>query len=592
MRFILTTAIVLLSGCRTPGPTEDSALLAASFKDIPADEDAVRPTPEGRMALLRNALAYAPWPSDERGERTLAQGPKQIQFKNGALDRQKTKEFALNQFVECRYLAPWQDDRPGGKTPKFFCTYSYQNNAGEAKTRKLKIKYDSGDSPAINTGVYGEVLATRLLWALGYPSDTVLPIQVRCTGCPSEPWKHVSGYWDILETEQRLTTMQPGSNNYIKTERDLVKDSVRYVVESLSRFQEYQGLRAERQGDVHKIFDAANNEIFNTTDGQLTGKAGAKTVIWDAAKKRLATVQKDGYTDFKVNELATPELGATTPRIRDYASAVVEWKHNSIPIETHYHEGWSFNVSDRDPGRPNELRIVDPANATAVSQRQELALLAAFISHADNKAEQQRFICLDAASIEAEDKDCKAVADPRSKLCQDGTDKKFESCSTPVLMLQDLGFAMGFGAKVSGTLPNGEVQFDGSPQAKSYGTADPQGFLDAPIFKDETSCTTTVNEWATGVEIEERVSEPARLRLVAKLQTLAANDQDLSDLFRAGRLYLKELHKEGKPFPALDPTNAPLTPELAATESDLIARWKTSFKAKVAKLAAISCPAS
>ena len=100
---------------------------------------------------------------------------------------------------------------------------------------------------------------------------------------------------------------------------------------------------------------------------------------------------------------------------RDYVSALVEVKHVSIPIETFYHEGWSFNVSTRDPDRTNEVRLVDTTNAELVRQRQELVLLSAFVAHADNKAEQQRLICLDKDKVEAEDKDCEKGVDPRTR---------------------------------------------------------------------------------------------------------------------------------------------------------------------------------
>ena len=37
-----------------------------------------------------------------------------------------------------------------------------------------------------NGEVYGEVLATRLLWVLGFGADAMYPVNVICRGCPRE----------------------------------------------------------------------------------------------------------------------------------------------------------------------------------------------------------------------------------------------------------------------------------------------------------------------------------------------------------------------------------------------------------------------
>jgi hypothetical protein len=48
----------------------------------------------------------------------------------------------------------------------------------------VKVKYG-----ARNAEVFGEVLATRLFWALGFAADSMYPVRVRCHGCPVDP-KH------------------------------------------------------------------------------------------------------------------------------------------------------------------------------------------------------------------------------------------------------------------------------------------------------------------------------------------------------------------------------------------------------------------
>jgi hypothetical protein len=75
--------------------------------------------------------------------------------------------FALNATVTCDHL----DKKLSGLSPKFACRLPGGN--------ELKVKYGG-----TNGEVYGEMLATRLLWALGFGADTMYPVNVICRGCP------------------------------------------------------------------------------------------------------------------------------------------------------------------------------------------------------------------------------------------------------------------------------------------------------------------------------------------------------------------------------------------------------------------------
>lgn len=69
--------------------------------------------------------------------------------------------------VECAYL----DKALGGQSPKFACMLGSDD--------ELKVKYGG-----TNGEVYGEVAASRLLWALGFGADHMYPVRVICRGCP------------------------------------------------------------------------------------------------------------------------------------------------------------------------------------------------------------------------------------------------------------------------------------------------------------------------------------------------------------------------------------------------------------------------
>jgi hypothetical protein len=74
---------------------------------------------------------------------------------------------ALGETIDCTYVKK----KLPGNTPKFAC------KPGEG--HELKVKY-GGD----NGEVYGEVLGTRLLWALGFGADRMYSVRVVCHDCP------------------------------------------------------------------------------------------------------------------------------------------------------------------------------------------------------------------------------------------------------------------------------------------------------------------------------------------------------------------------------------------------------------------------
>jgi hypothetical protein len=74
--------------------------------------------------------------------------------------------------INCRFAL----QKVGGTTPKFYCTL----DSGET----IKVKYGRS-----NPELAGEVAATRLLHALGFPADRMYVTRsVRCWGCPPFPF--------------------------------------------------------------------------------------------------------------------------------------------------------------------------------------------------------------------------------------------------------------------------------------------------------------------------------------------------------------------------------------------------------------------
>jgi hypothetical protein len=79
------------------------------------------------------------------------------------------KAFMFDDTVTCTFV----NKKLPGKTPKFACRIEPDD--------EVKVKYGFGD----NSEVHGEVVATRLLWALGFGADRQYSVRVVCHSCPA-----------------------------------------------------------------------------------------------------------------------------------------------------------------------------------------------------------------------------------------------------------------------------------------------------------------------------------------------------------------------------------------------------------------------
>ena len=81
--------------------------------------------------------------------------------------------FSPDEEVVCSF----KPDFVSGSTPKFDCERS--------NGKKIKVKYGRD-----NAEIYAEVVASRLLTALGFPADRMYVVKrVRCFGCPPDPFE-------------------------------------------------------------------------------------------------------------------------------------------------------------------------------------------------------------------------------------------------------------------------------------------------------------------------------------------------------------------------------------------------------------------
>jgi hypothetical protein len=125
----------------------------AHLKSLPPGEAL---TPQERQDAIRRARVWSP---TDIPSLDLKAGP---DAKGG---------FASNAWVTCKY----EEKKLSGHSPKFVCETS--------PGHEVKVKYGPR-----NAEVFGEVLSTRLFWALGFAADRMYPVRVRCHGCPKDPW--------------------------------------------------------------------------------------------------------------------------------------------------------------------------------------------------------------------------------------------------------------------------------------------------------------------------------------------------------------------------------------------------------------------
>jgi len=155
VRHVGLVVAVVLAGCSSnadDGATGDEADVKSGKSYSEAERD----------HYLHTAKVFV---DDEIASKDLIAGP------------QGKGAHAFNEEVTCTFVEPEKENELGGTTSKFDC------KIGEDKVRvKYTPDYNS------NGGLYGEILGTRLLWALGFAADRIYPVRVTCLECPEDPW--------------------------------------------------------------------------------------------------------------------------------------------------------------------------------------------------------------------------------------------------------------------------------------------------------------------------------------------------------------------------------------------------------------------
>ncbi len=148
-------------------------------------------TKQARIFAMRKASVWTEGSLEKIKGKNLYDGPEDDLFNKPG------------QELTCTFVEPKSGDTPpGGRTPKFGCEFNYK---GEKKS--FKVKYDPyfNDINDIkgkrNFEVYGEMLSTRLMWALGFPADKIYTAKVTCLNCPQDPWLYMRKKTGVLDAK-------------------------------------------------------------------------------------------------------------------------------------------------------------------------------------------------------------------------------------------------------------------------------------------------------------------------------------------------------------------------------------------------------
>jgi hypothetical protein len=224
---------------------------------------------------------------------------------------------------------------------------------------------------------------------------------------------------------------------------------------------------------------------FGRTNGEIYGEVAATRLLWALG------FGADRMFPVRIICRACPEKfgGTPVPAGRLFDPAVVERPMAGAEFEDD--EGWSWP----------ELDTVDETIGGAPrAHRDALKLLAVFLQHTDNKAEQQRLLCVDEPLL-----------------------KHPEHCRHPFLMLDDVGLTFG-----AANLLN----------ANGIGGANLETWERIPVWSALPGCVGNLAPSFSGTLSYPRISEEGRQFLADLLSRLS--QRQVRDLFEVARFELRD----------------------------------------------------
>jgi hypothetical protein len=252
----------------------------------------------------------------------------------------------------------------------------------------------------------------------------------------------------------------------------------------------------------------------------------------------------DGWYPIRVdctNCPADPETGsgARAPRTFKEASVVRKFEGHKMVETGKDDEGWSWKEFEALNGRPTY-------------EKDGLKLMAAFISHSDNKPPQQRLVC-DTVNMDTT------------------TNPVTVTCSVSQMVVQDVGATFGSGGAFTEnkTAKINIHEWSGKSVWKKVGNASEQ---------QPPQCQATLHKSLTAKDgLDDPIISEEGRRFTAGLMC-QLSDQQITDMFKLARVSeMPEFHNSDGSF------------KQGMTEDSIVQQWVTVFKQKREDIAAGRC---
>ena len=203
--------------------------------NLPAGSKARFVLPEERAEMIRRAHV---WHEVDVASMDTLNGP------------QGDGSYHVGEEVRCEYEEKDPKHPLGGSHKKFPCW--------DASGTRLKIKYD----PKANTEVFGEVIGSRIIWTLGFYSDRVYSVDVRCENCPEDPW--------ISSSTPRSTRLFSPATIQKRQHGDLIAESEEdgWALSELDQIDQSAGGSSKAEVDAYKLLLVFINHVDNTANQQ------------------------------------------------------------------------------------------------------------------------------------------------------------------------------------------------------------------------------------------------------------------------------------------------------------------------------------
>ena len=116
-------------------------------------------------------------------------------------------------------------DGVGAFQPNELVTCDYTPRELHGSSRKFSCVLPDGDVIKVRYGarnreVQGSVLATRLLWALGFVANRVYPVRVSCRGCSADPWKDRATHKGTHDFDPAVVERKPQGHEVWEGDRE------------------------------------------------------------------------------------------------------------------------------------------------------------------------------------------------------------------------------------------------------------------------------------------------------------------------------------------------------------------------------------